>query len=195
MIAGADEAGKGPLIGNMYIVMVYLDEDLLNELCKKHIIKDSKKLSNAYIEKLYNILKDKIPHKVREILPREIDASSNLNELMIEKYIELVTSIDKMPIYIDCFLKTEEKLLEQFSSEQRPYIKTCHKADAIYPVVSLAGIFAKALREKNIKDIKQLTNVDIGSGYPSDPKTKLAYKTFYPILREYIRHKWQINFT
>ncbi|MEM3615319.1 MAG: ribonuclease HII, partial [Candidatus Methanomethylicia archaeon] len=44
------------------------------------------------------------------------------------------------------------------------------KADAIYPVVSAASIVAKVNRDFIIDKIKEKYG-DIGSGYPSDPKT------------------------
>ena len=46
-----------------------------------------------------------------------------------------------------------------------------HKADDTYPVVSAASIIAKVTRDRLISDISAEFGEDIGSGYPSDPKT------------------------
>ena len=49
-----------------------------------------------------------------------------------------------------------------------------HKADENHPEVSAASIIAKVTRDKIIEQLKEEIGFDIGSGYPSDPKTKLA---------------------
>jgi len=56
-----------------------------------------------------------------------------------------------------------------------------NRADDKYMVVGAASIVAKELREQEVAQIK--LNVgkfgDIGSGYPSDPKTKLFIKKYW----------------
>jgi ribonuclease HII len=48
------------------------------------------------------------------------------------------------------------------------------KADLNYPVVGAASIFAKVLRDRAIAELGE-----VGSGYPSDPKTRAWLKGFF----------------
>ena len=55
-----------------------------------------------------------------------------------------------------------------------------------HPVVSAASIIAKVTRDQEIKKLKQEYNVEFGSGYPSDPRTKSfleANHDKYPFFR------------
>jgi ribonuclease HII len=54
-----------------------------------------------------------------------------------------------------------------------------HGADDTYPVVSAASIIAKTKRDSMIEEIKKELGQDIGSGYPSDPKTINFLKKWY----------------
>ena len=54
-------------------------------------------------------------------------------------------------------------------------IKCEHKADKNHVAVSAASILAKDAREKEVAKLKE-KHGDIGSGYPSDPKTIDALK-------------------
>ena len=49
-----------------------------------------------------------------------------------------------------------------------------HKADSTHRIVGAASIVAKVTRDKIIKEIGKEIGLDIGSGYPSDPKSKSA---------------------
>ena len=49
-----------------------------------------------------------------------------------------------------------------------------HKADEIHPEVSAASIIAKVTRDRAIEKLSKDMGLDLGSGYPSDPKTKSA---------------------
>ena len=56
----------------------------------------------------------------------------------------------------------------------RSKIKSYHHADSKFVVVSAASILAKVSRDRAITKLKKKYN--IGSGYPSDPKTKAFVK-------------------
>lgn len=45
-----------------------------------------------------------------------------------------------------------------------------HKADQTYPIVSAASIIAKVERDREIAELAKVHG-DLGSGYPSDPRT------------------------
>ena len=46
-----------------------------------------------------------------------------------------------------------------------------HKADDRHISVAAASIVAKYIRDKHIKELEESLGLEIGSGYPSDPKT------------------------
>jgi hypothetical protein len=80
-------------------------------------------------------------------------------------------------VYVDTVGKPEKyqaSLLEEF-----PRLTICveSKADATYPIVGAASIVAKVARDKLIHSWDHLednldTELETGSGYPGDPKTK-----------------------
>ena len=49
-----------------------------------------------------------------------------------------------------------------------------HKADMNHPVVAMASILAKEERDRALQQMAERLNIDLGSGYPSDPGTKAA---------------------
>ncbi|MGN6614124.1 MAG: ribonuclease HII, partial [Candidatus Nitrosocosmicus sp.] len=68
-----------------------------------------------------------------------------------------------------------------------------HKADSDNIIVSSASIIATVPRDKEIKKIKKTIGKDIGSGYPSNPKTKLFLnqKDNITQYQNYIRLSWK----
>ncbi|MHA1325548.1 MAG: ribonuclease HII, partial [Candidatus Helarchaeota archaeon] len=111
IIAGIEEAGRGPVIGPMVLAIAVIEsskESVLREMG----VRDSKQLSplkrNAIYKRLKSILK---VYKFKIISPREIDDAlfssvNNLNKLEADKTIELVQMVEKTckidEIYIDC---------------------------------------------------------------------------------------------
>ena len=47
-----------------------------------------------------------------------------------------------------------------------------------HPVVAMASILAKEERDRSLQQMAERLNIDLGSGYPSDPGTK---KPFQPL--------------
>jgi ribonuclease HII len=69
-------------------------------------------------------------------------------------------------------------------------IITEHKADDKYVVVAAASIVAKVERDQEIAKLKKEYK-DIGSGYPSDPKTIQFLKDNHPDLPDFVRKSWE----
>jgi ribonuclease HII len=67
-----------------------------------------------------------------------------------------------------------------------------HKMDYEEKIVGAASILAKVRRDKEIDKISDLLNLDVGSGYPSDPKTKEAVKKLVnsKMPNQYLRWSW-----
>ena len=70
-------------------------------------------------------------------------------------------------------------------------IRSYHHADSKFVTVSAASILAKVSRDKAIMRLGK--NLDIGSGYPSDPKTKMFVKKSLRRNRDmpFLRKSWK----
>jgi ribonuclease HII len=212
---GIDEAGRGPLIGNLFIVGILVDEKLFNEINNNSEIKDSKLLTNNQRNQIFNKFKEKTIYFVKSIEPEELD-NNNLNELEA-KYFSLIIkealkilgnsqekgkNEKKLKVFIDLPEKKEKfisRLKKYLTNDELNKLELIleHKADKNYKIVSLASIFAKTLREKHVKELKEKLNYDFGSGYPSDPRTKQLLdllkkdKEKKELFKPFIRKKWK----
>ena len=189
IIIGIDEAGRGPVLGPMVICAFAIEEDKEEEL-KKLGVRDSKELTKnkrAYLKKL---LED-VGYVEKLILEAEkinqMMNTINLNEIEINAFSDVAKNLiekldikdEKIEIYLDACSTNAKKFENSFKDKIEDTIKERnlnvkiiaeHKADAKYPVVSAASIIAKAERDEIIDNYKKIYG-DIGSGYPSDPKT------------------------
>ena len=88
-LLGADEAGKGPVIGSMFVAGVVIDEDRLFDLAALGV-KDSKLLAPARREALaIRIEKIALDRYVLEVRPEVIDDLRNIsehNEIMVRGF-------------------------------------------------------------------------------------------------------------
>jgi ribonuclease HII len=184
MIAGIDEAGKGPVIGPMCIGGIKIEES------KAHILKvlgvaDSKKLTPKRREQLATQIKKYVDgFYILEVSPVQIDELRkimSMNEIMVVCFSKVLEQLKPNLVYADAAdVKAErfaENLRRQYAKTNPDHAKEIeiisrHQADAIYPVVSAASIIAKVHRDNLIEKLKKDWDMDFGSGYPSDPKTK-----------------------
>lgn len=202
LIAGVDDAGRGAVIGPLVIAGVLVrEEDLLT--LKKLGVKDSKLLSPHRRETLAVEIK-RIAQglKVIELSPREIDNVVNrgrklhkLNYLEAQTMAQVIETLKPDRAYVDASDVLEDRfrqhILECMSSPLE--IISEHKADRNYVVVSAASIIAKVERDRAIVELtKTLGNV--GSGYPSDPRTMRFLEKCCRESREYpdfVRKSWK----
>lgn len=184
-IYGADEAGRGPVFGSMFVTVVKIDsvEDIHG------IVKDSKELT---LEEINEIAENNanIEKIVLEVTPDEID-SGNITSLTIEKMGEGLHSLgvdENDEVYADSCLSDEDKFEKRLSVEAnipQESITGENKADENYDVVSLASIFSKQHRERHVSMLQESTEANIGSGYPSDPNTR-------QYLKDYVKENGQL---
>jgi ribonuclease HII len=184
MIAGIDEAGKGPVIGPMCIGGIKIEES------KAHILKllgvaDSKKLTPKKREQLAGLIKKHSEsYFILEVSPFQIDELRkimNMNEVMVVCFAKVLEQLKPDLVYVDAADVKAERFAENLRREYAKNnqnnstkidIVSMHQADVLYPTVSAASIIAKVRRDEIIKELKKEWNADFGSGYPSDPKTK-----------------------
>jgi ribonuclease HII len=181
---GIDEAGRGPLIGSMVVCGFELDDDKLSILDDLDV-KDSKLLSPKKRELIFQELIKLGKYCVEIISAQEIDLALNdpklnLNLLEIMTFSKIINKLKSDKIFIDSPSVNLEKIKTQVFSfiSYKPEIVAENKADFLFKIVGAASIIAKVTRDCEIEKIKKKYNVDFGSGYPSDPKTKEFLKKY-----------------
>ena len=174
-IAGIDEAGRGPVIGDMFIALVVIERNIEGYLYEIGV-KDSKTLSPAKRAELFpKILKLSKLIVIERCSPELIDRE-NLNQIFIRAASKLISIAEKRLkrnidiLYIDV-AGSRNKTIQYIKARGfGGNIIAEHHADTKYIVVSAASIIAKYLRDRYINYLKSIYG-DFGSGYPSDSKT------------------------
>ncbi|HEY9205309.1 MAG TPA: ribonuclease HII [Candidatus Methanoperedens sp.] len=176
MIAGIDEAGKGPVLGPMCVAGILIDEDKLGALAQMGV-RDSKQLSAKRREALDDgIKKLAARYYILEVSPTQIDELRKImtmNEIMVASFAKVLEVLKPDHAFVDA----ADVIAERFGKNlKRRYsgninITSEHEADKKYPVVSAASILAKVQRDALVKQIGKTIGFEIGSGYPADPQT------------------------
>ncbi|MFX1534553.1 MAG: ribonuclease HII [Promethearchaeota archaeon] len=110
LIAGIDEAGRGPIFGPLIIAGVTFLKEKIPKL-SGYGIKDSKQLSAKKREELSKIIKDEAKsYCLIKITPQEIDQAlksdtDNLNKLEIRKFFEIIQKLNSDVFYVDAVSK------------------------------------------------------------------------------------------
>ena len=172
MKIGVDEAGRGSVIGPLVVCAFgSISQSDLRQMG----VKDSKDLSKKKRLELYEIL-TKMPHNVIICQPDRIDNSGNLNDLEVELFAESLAVMPEGEIMLDACDVDADRFARNVSNLTNLSCSAEHKADENHPEVSAASIIAKVTRDLEVEKISRRLGIDVGSGYPSDPKTKLAVK-------------------
>lgn len=197
-LGGIDEAGRGSVVGPLVIAGISFDHSIVNHLNNIGVT-DSKKLTPSNRELLYEkILLMSVSIFVCKINPRTIDNYVNQKKLNLleSKFMTVISdNIKADKIIIDaCDVKPDrfKQVIQQNLLNKKIKIYCFHKADTDNLVVSSASIIAKVTRDREIRRIERTLCKKIGSGYPSDPITKLFLKdnVFNDQTRDYIRFSW-----
>lgn len=205
LIAGVDEAGRGPAIGPMVLAAAVIEvekEPLLRELGAK----DSKLIPEPERERLFPLMQSTLSdYSTVHLHAVEMDAlmeNDSLNEIEAMKIGFLLNGLKQKPelVYVDSpdpLASNFGKRIEQYISF-RPRIIAEHKADVNYPIVSAASILAKVERDREIKKLQEEFQHygDIGSGYPHDERTISFLQKYiqeFNTLPLCARKKWGTN--
>ena len=142
VIAGTDEAGRGPLVGPVVAACVVLPNDYNNDE-----INDSKKLTEKKREKLYDIImKDALSVGVSIISAKEID-EINILEASRKGMIESYKEANKK-IKIDVLL-TDAMKIDTLDIPVEKIIK----GDAKSISIAAASIIAKVTRDRLLLEL------------------------------------------
>ena len=175
VIAGTDEAGRGPLVGPVVAACVVLPNDYNNDE-----INDSKKLTEKKREKLYDIImKDALSVGVSIISAKEIDEINILEASrkgMIESFKEANEKIKIDVLLTDAMeIKTLDIPVEKII-----------KGDAKSISIAAASIIAKVTRDRLLLELdKKYPEYGFSShkGYPTKKHLEAIEK--YGIFDEY----------
>jgi len=195
-VCGVDEAGRGSLVGPLVIAGVSINRSKIRKL-KSMGVRDSKKLTPFQREKLYKkIIKFADDYYVAKINPPTIDRSVNkhdLNNLEAKYMAKVILKLNPNISYIDSCDVNPSRFGKKISKlAKNNKVKSYHHADSRFVIVSAASIIAKVNRDKAIQNLRKKHN--IGSGYPSDPKTKRFVKNYYHNMNKipnFVRSSWK----
>jgi len=199
LIAGVDEAGKGPVLGPMMVAGVVMQEECLNELNKLGV-KDSKVLSATRRNYLSSKIKELAnSYYILEVSARQIDEFRKImtmNQIMVLSHANVLDQLKPNIAYLDAADVKEDRFGENVKKKCCFSIDVVskHKADTKYPIVSAASILAKSHRDRAMRDLEKIIGVPLGSGYPSDPVTKRFLADWireHKSFPEIVRHSWK----
>jgi ribonuclease HII len=115
----------------------------------------------------------------------------NLNEIEKIAMKKVIGYFSPDLAYIDCLDVKPQRFcdeMESFMDDLKVIAE--HKAEDKFPIVAAASIVAKVERDLEIDKIRK-DYKDVGSGYPSDPKTIAFLKRFtYENLPDFVRRSW-----
>ena len=140
VIAGTDEAGRGPLAGPVYAAAVILPENCIIEG-----LNDSKKLSEKKREALFDVICEKaISYSIKSVSEKEIDEMNILNAALYAMNLA-VEDLNPLPDYV---LVDGNKMRNmKFPHE------TVVGGDAKSVSIAAASILAKVARDRYIIEI------------------------------------------
>ncbi len=173
LVCGVDDAGRGSVLGPLVIAGISIEQKNIKQLVKIGV-KDSKQLSPQSRERLYEQILSLVEgYHVAKIPPKTIDKSVSknlLNQLEANYMAKVIKKLKAGSSYVDsCDVNPKRFGMYISNIAKTGKIISSHHADRKYPVVSAASIIAKVNRDREIEKLRKIH--DLGSGYPSDPKT------------------------
>lgn len=193
-IIGIDEAGRGPVIGPLVVCGVTIEEDKLVKI-ERLQLKDSKRLTPGRRKVMARRINKIADCHTVHIQARDIDTlrskDINLNEIEKIAIKKVIGMSNPDTAYIDCLDVKPQRFCEEMENFRNGLkVIAEHKADDKYPIVAAASIVAKVERDMEIEKIRKKYK-NVGSGYPSDPKTIAFLKDFsYEDLPPFVRKSW-----
>ncbi|HII06688.1 MAG TPA: ribonuclease HII [Methanotrichaceae archaeon] len=198
-LLGADEAGKGPVIGSMFVAGVVIEEDQLFDLAALGV-KDSKMLSpkrRAFLAaKIEKIAQDRYVLEVKPEVIDELRQLITMNEIMVKSFSKVVGNLSADRAILDAADVNQERFARRVKEGSGTSMEVIaeHRADKNHIVVAAASILAKVNRDRSVRELERTIGLEIGSGYPSDPTTVRFLETWmeeHGELPPFVRHSWK----
>lgn len=158
LVAGVDEVGRGPLVGNVVAAAVILDP--ANPIDG---LTDSKKLSEKKREMLFQLIQERaLAWSIAWATPAEIDELNILHATMLA----MKRAVDQLSVVPEYALIDGNRCPPGLSCPSEPVVK----GDLKEPSISAASILAKVYRDREMAEL-DLRYPDYGfakhKGYPT----------------------------
>lgn len=140
-VCGVDEAGRGPLAGNVVAAAVIMPEGLIIEG-----LDDSKKLTEKKREKLYDIILEKAVCSIAWATPAEIDEYNILNATMLA----MRRAVEGLPVKAD-FALIDGNCSRGFEIPTQTVVK----GDARSYSIAAASVLAKVTRDRQCLEMDE----------------------------------------
>lgn len=143
LIAGVDEVGRGPLAGPVVVASVILPENFFIEK-----INDSKKLSEATREKIYDIIMENAIAVNRAIIDEKTIDRVNIYQAAMNGMYEAIYGLN---------LKPDAVLIDAMPLESLDiYHQSIIKGDAKSASIAAASIVAKVERDRMMNEFDKI---------------------------------------
>jgi len=159
-ICGTDEAGRGPLAGDVYAAAVILPHGI-----EIDGLFDSKKLSEKMREKLYDIIIEKaVAYAISSASIEEIDRYNILNAALLS----MRRAVNDLSVKVKPdFVLVDGHIVRGFDNYQH---KGIIRGDTISPNIAAASILAKVARDRYMRELDEmypLYHFRKNKGYPT----------------------------
>jgi ribonuclease HII len=198
LLLGADEAGKGPVVGSMFVAGLVIEEDRLFDLAAWGV-KDSKQLTPARREvlarKISRIAADQYILEVGPQMIDELRTVMTMNEIMVRSFSQVLARLHADRAILDAADVDARRFADRVKAASKTEMEVIaeHKADQRHQVVSAASILAKVRRDASMRELEEKMNCIIGSGYPHDQITLNFLRDWVKENRDLppcARHSW-----
>ncbi|HVL86916.1 MAG TPA: ribonuclease HII [Candidatus Thermoplasmatota archaeon] len=175
MLAGADEAGRGPVLGPLVVAAVAARSPA-------HLARlgacDSKLLSPDKREQVATRIRAYARCEVRVVSAAELNAgmrTRTLNQIEVDAFAEVLARLAPSRAVVDACDPVADRFADHIMRRLPPppcEVRARHGADRSHAIVGAASIVAKVTRDAIVRDIEREIGEPIGSGYPHDPRTR-----------------------
>jgi len=206
---GVDEAGRGPAIGPLVVCALSIpagDRGILAELG----VDDSKNLTKSKRESIHSEIIAISEERDWKIGLIHCDAmridlwmeSGTLNSLEVRAFADAISKVtnssSKFSVFLDACDVDAVRFGRNVSSSMGQMGENCkifsqHRMDSDDVVTGAASIIAKVNRDWAVDKLSEELGIDLGSGYPSDPKSKAAIEELCKgeSPEDCLRRKWK----
>ena len=196
MLAGVDEAGRGPVLGPLVVAGVLVESD---KPLRKLGVKDSKLLSPKKREELAPKIREAALRVELRVIPaEELNVrmpGQNLNEIEVHAFAEILERLAPKTAIVDACDVNAARFGQNVAKRvtHPVVIKSLHEADAKHPIVGAASIVAKVERDRLMAELRA-AHGECGSGYSHDVVTQewlKAYVASRKALPAFARREWE----
>lgn len=183
---GVDEAGKGAVVGSMFVSAVDFDDVDFG-------VPDSKRITPSEREGLAERIRNSCTVAITEVTAEEVDeyvSEGRMNDLMVEAHGRALEKLDSTGEAIaDASDVSAERFTRRVSERvgDQYEIESEHQADETHDCVGAASVLAKVERDSHIADY------DAGSGYPGDGDTVDFLHRHAPDYPPSVRESWSTS--